>query len=59
MQFPKLKNLFVSDTCFRFCAIDLQISILALAIASKKDPKPSVKLAQSGLNLAQSVILGV
>ena len=39
MQFPKLKNLFVSETCFRFCAIDLQISILALAIASKKRSK--------------------
>ena len=31
-----LKNLFVSETCLRFCAIDLQISFLALAIASKK-----------------------
>ena len=39
MQFPKLKNLFVSETCFRFCALDLQISILALAIASKKRSK--------------------
>ena len=39
MQFPKLKNLFVSETCFRFCAIDLQISILALAIASNKRSK--------------------
>ena len=53
-----LKNLFVSETCLRFCAIDLQISFLALAIASKKNPKPSVKLAQSGRNLAQSVKLG-
>ena len=36
MPFPKLKNLSVSETCLRFCAIDLQISFLALAIASKK-----------------------
>ena len=42
MPLPKLKNLFVSETCLRFCAIDLGISFLALAIASKKDPKPSV-----------------
>ena len=40
----------------RFCAIDSQISFLALAIASKKT---SVKLMQSGRNLAQSVKLGV
>ena len=33
---PKLKNLFVSETCLRLCAIDLRISFLALAIASKK-----------------------
>ena len=39
--------------------MDLQISFLALAIESKKNPKPSVKLAQSGRNLAQSVKLGV
>ena len=32
----KAKKLFVSETCFRFCAIDLRISFLALAIASKK-----------------------
>ena len=32
----KAKNIFVSETCFRFCAIDLRISFLALAIASKK-----------------------
>ena len=56
MPLPKLKNLFVSETCLRFCAIDLRISFLALAIASKK---LSVKLAQSGRNLAQSVKLGV
>ena len=59
MPLPELKNSFVSETCFRFCATDLQISFLALAIASKKYPKPSVKLAQSGCNLAQSVKLGV
>ena len=39
MPLPKLKNLFVSETCLRFCAIDLQISFLALAIASKKISK--------------------
>jgi len=32
----KAKKLFVIETAFRFCAIDLQISFLALAIASKK-----------------------
>ena len=56
MPLPKLKKLFVSETGIRFCAIDLQISFLALAIASKKT---SVKLAQSGRDLAQSVKLGV
>ena len=35
MPLSKLKNLFVSETCLRYCAIDLQISFLALAIASK------------------------
>ena len=40
-------------------AIDLQMCFLALAIASKKNPKPSVKLAQSGRDLVQSVKLGV
>ena len=55
----KAKKLFVSETCFRFCATDSQISFLALAIASKKYPKPSVKLAQSGRDLVQSVKLGV
>ena len=59
MPLPKLKNLFVSETCLRFCAIDSRISVLALAIASKKIPKPSVKLVQSGHDLAQSVKLGV
>ena len=53
------KNLFVSETRFRFCGIDSRISFLALAIASKKYPKPSVKLAQCGCDLAQSVKLGV
>ena len=33
---PKLKNLFVSETCLRFCAIDSQMRFFALAIASKK-----------------------
>ena len=32
----KAKKLFVSETRFRFCVLDLQISFLALAIASKK-----------------------
>ena len=32
----KAKKLFVSETRFRFCAIDLRISFLALAITSKK-----------------------
>ena len=55
----KAKKLFVSETFLRFCAIDLQISFLALAIASKKYPKLSVKLTQSGHDLAQSVKLWV
>ena len=55
----KAKKLFVSETCMRFCAMDLQISFLALAIASKKYPKLSVKLVQSGHDLVQSVNLGV
>ena len=33
---PKLNNLLVSKSCSRFCAIDLQMSFLALVIASKK-----------------------
>ena len=36
MPLPKLKNLFVSETRLRFCAIDLQISFVAMAIESKK-----------------------
>ena len=36
MPLPKLKKFFVSETGFRFCAIDLRISFLALAIVSKK-----------------------
>ena len=36
MPLPKLKNLFVSKTYLRVCAIDSQISFLALGIASKK-----------------------
>ena len=38
----KAKKVFVSEIRFRFCATDSQISFLALAIASKKYPKPSV-----------------
>ena len=59
MPLPKLKNLFVSETRLRFCAIDSQISFLALAIGSKKYPTPSVKLVQNGRELVQSVKLGV
>ena len=36
MPLPKLKNLFVSETCLRFCAIDLQIIFLALGLHPKK-----------------------
>ena len=36
MPLPKLKNLFVSEPCLKFCAIDSRISFLALAIVSKK-----------------------
>ena len=36
MPLPKLYNLFDGKTCLRFCAIDLQTSFLAFAIASKK-----------------------
>ena len=32
----KAKKFFVSETRLRFCAIDLQISFLAMAIGSKK-----------------------
>jgi len=52
----KAKKLFVSKTGIKSCAIDSRISFLALAIASKK---MSVKLAQSGHDLVQSVKLGV
>ena len=34
-----LKKLFVSETGIRFCAIDLRINFLALAIAFKKSVK--------------------
>ena len=44
----KLRVGAVSETGFRFCAIDLQIIFLALALASKNYPKLSVKLAQFG-----------
>ena len=46
MPMPKLKNLFVSETCLRFCAIDLQISFLALAIACKKSKTVSETCAK-------------
>ena len=46
MPLPKLKNLFVSETGLRFCAIDLQISFLALAIASKKSKTVSETCAK-------------
>ena len=59
MPLPKLNNLFVSETCSRFCAIDKQISFLAFVIASKKNSKLSLKLAQTGRDLAQSVKLRV
>ena len=36
MPLPKLNNLLVSESCLRFCAKDLQMSFLALTIASKK-----------------------
>ena len=52
----KAKKLFDSETGIRFCAIDSRIIFLPLAIASKKT---SVKLAQGGHDLAQSVKLGV
>ena len=39
MPLPKLKNLFVSETRLRFCAIDLQIRFLALVIVSEKNSK--------------------
>ena len=55
----KAKKLFVSETCLRFCAINSQISFLGLAITSKKYPKLSVKLVQSGHDLAQLVKLEV
>ena len=55
----KAKKLFVSETGVRFCAIDLRISFLASAIASYKISIPSMKFAQSGGNLVQSVQLVV
>ena len=39
LPLPKLNNLFVSKSCSRFCAKDLQISFLAFGIASKKNSK--------------------
>ena len=39
MPLPKLNNLHVSEYFLRFCAIDLQMSSLALAIVSKRISK--------------------
>ena len=36
MTLPKLKNLFVSETCLRFFAIDPQISVLVWRLHPKK-----------------------
>ena len=55
----KAKKLFVNETRFRFCAIDLRISFNFGNCILKIYPKPSVKLVQSGRDLAQSVKLGV
>ena len=67
MSLPKLKNLFVSETCLRFCAIDLQISFLALAIALKKSitiSETCTKWSQFGavhetLGLAIQIVLHI
>ena len=48
MPLPKLKNLFVSETRLRFCAVDLWISFLALAIASKTVSETYAKWSQFG-----------
>ena len=58
MPLPKLKNS-LSVKLSLDSVLDLQISFSALAIASKNYPKSSVKLVQSGRNLAQSVKLWV
>ena len=55
----KAKKVFVSETGFRFCAIDWQISFLALALASKKLSKTVSETRAKWLHLAQSVKLGV
>ena len=58
MPLPKLKNLFVSETHLRFCAIDLRISFLALRLHPKKSKTVSETHAK-WLQFAQSVKLGV
>ena len=50
MPLPKLNNLFVSKTCSRFCAIDLQISFFAFAIVSKKVKLGFICKSESGKN---------
>ena len=56
----KAKKLFVSETGIRFCAIDSRINFFSFGDCIQKNyPKPSVKLMQSGCDLAQSVKLGV
>ena len=44
MPLPKLNNLLVCETCSRFCAIDSQMSFLALVITSKKIQNHSHKV---------------
>ena len=55
----KAKKLFVSETGIRFCAIDLQISFFSFGNCIQKNSKLTVKLRQSGRNLAKSVKLRV
>ena len=60
MPLLKLNNLLVSKSCLRFAAIDSQMSFFSFGDwVQKNNPKPSVKLAQSGRDLAQSVKLRV
>ena len=56
MPLPKLKYSLRVKLAFGFCAIDLRISFLA---SKKNYSKLSVKLEQSGHDLAQSVKLRV
>ena len=37
MPLPRLNNLLVSQSCLRFSVIDLQMSFLALLIATKNE----------------------